>query len=209
MKDLELYIENHSTPPDSFLVELERKTYTKFLMPRMLAGHIQGKVLEMITYMLKPVKILEIGTFTGYSTICMAKSLPLNGLIYTIDCDDEKEEFVRDVFIQSGLSQKINYLIGDALQIIPNLKIQFDLIFIDGDKRQYPEYYKLAIDKLNQGGFILADNILWGGKVIYPEQSNDAYTQAVIEFNNIVHSDTRVENVILPLRDGLMLIRKK
>ncbi len=207
--DLENYILDHIDPEDELLYELNRKTHLHILRPRMLSGHLQGQILKMICRMIQPKKILEIGTFTGYSCICMAQTLPEDGFIDTIDIDDEIEPFTQSFFDKSGLAHKIKMHIGDALNIMPQLDKKYDLIFMDGDKRQYPNYYKQVYDMLNSGGYILADNILWDGKVIEPVDVNDTYTQGILEFNQMVKEDPRVEKVIFPFRDGIFIIRKK
>ncbi|WP_066628332.1 O-methyltransferase [Labilibacter marinus] len=207
--DLENYILEHISPEDELLYELNRKTHLHILRPRMLSGHLQGQILKMMCQMIQPKNILEIGTFTGYSCICMAQTLPDDGFIDTIDIDDEIEPFTQSFFDKSGLAHKIKMHIGDALDVMPKLKKKYDLIFMDGDKRQYPNYYKQVYDMLNPGGYILADNILWDGKVIEPVDPNDTYTQGILEFNQIVKNDPRVEKVIFPFRDGIFVIRKK
>ena len=207
--DLENYILEHIDPEDELLYELNRKTHLHILRPRMLSGHLQGQILKMLCLMIQPKNILEIGTFTGYSSICMAQTLSNDGFIDTIDIDDEIEPFTQSFFNKSGLAHKIKMHIGDAVEIIPKLNKKFDLVFIDGDKRQYPEYYKLVINMLNPGGYILADNILWDGKVVEPFDPNDTYTQGILEFNQMVKEDKSVEKVIFPFRDGIFVIRKK
>ncbi len=207
--ELENYIIKHIDPENEILYELNRKTHLHVLRPRMLSGHLQGEILKMICRMIQPKKILEIGTYTGYSSICMAQTLPEDGFIDTIEIDDEIQPFTQSFFDKSGYASQIKMHIGDALDIMPKLKEQYDLIFIDGDKRQYPNYYKLAYDMLNQGGYILADNILWDGKIIEPVDPNDTYTQGIMEFNQLIKEDTRVEKVIFPFRDGIFIIRKK
>jgi caffeoyl-CoA O-methyltransferase len=206
---IEKYITAHSEPESSLLAELSRETQHKVLLSRMLSGHIQGKVLEMISKMIKPHHILEIGTYTGYSAICLAQGLTENGKIHTIEINDELEAFIRKYIKKAGLDNQIELHIGNATQIIPTFNILFDLVFIDGDKRQYIDYYKLAIEKTVKGGFILADNVLWSGKVVLPLNPNDDYTAGILEFNHFVQNDPRVENVILPVRDGIMIMRKK
>ncbi len=207
--DLENYILEHIDPEDELLYELNRKTHLHILRPRMLSGHLQGQILKMLCQMIQPKNILEIGTFTGYSSICMAQTLSNDGFIDTIDIDDEIEPFTQSFFNKSGLAHKIKMHIGDAVEIIPKLNKKFDLVFMDGDKRQYPEYYKLVINMLNRGGYILADNILWDGKVVEPVDPNDTYTQGILEFNQMVKEDKSVEKVIFPFRDGIFVIRKK
>ncbi len=207
--ELEEYILDHTTKEDDLLKELSRETHIKVLRPRMLSGHLQGQLLKMISHMVRPQNILEIGTYTGYSAICLAQGLNKDGKIYTIDINDEIEEFTTKYIEKSGLSDNIEFLIGDALDIIPELDVAFDMVFIDADKRNYLDYYKLVFDKIRPGGFIIADDILWDGKVVEELDSKDAQTKGIIEFNDFVQNDERVENVIIPLRHGITLIRKK
>jgi predicted O-methyltransferase YrrM len=178
------------------------------MQPRMVSGHIQGKVLEMLSHMIKPKYILEIGTFTGYSSLCLAKGLTKDGGLHTIERNDEVAEIAERYIRKSEQASQIHLYIGDANTIIPTLPYTFDLVFIDGDKREYLSYYHTVFEKVKRGGFILADNVLWDGKIIEPVKHNDLYTKELLEFNKFVQNDSRVENVILPLRDGMMLIRK-
>lgn len=203
------YIMAHSSPADKLLQELERETYLKILRPQMVSGALQGKVLQMISSMINPEAILELGTFTGYSALCLATGLKPNGKIITIDINDELESFAQSYFDRSPLGSKIEFLIGDARQLVPGLSGPFDLVFIDADKRQYPDYYQLVFDKVKPGGFIVADDVLWYGKVQEQVQENDHYTKGLLQFNQMVQDDDRVENVIFPIRDGLMVVRKK
>lgn len=205
---LDQYILDHTSPEDDFLKELDRETHLKVLRSRMLSGHLQGQILSMISSMIKPQRILEIGTFTGYSALCLAKGLPENGQLHTIEIDDELESIARKYFRKSGMGSKIIQHIGDARQIIPSLTQQFDLVFIDADKREYCDYYHLVFDRIAVGGFLLADNILWNGKVVDPDESDDEQTRGILDFNDLVHNDKRVQNAILPVRDGIMLIQK-
>jgi len=205
---LEQYILNHTSPEDDFLKELDRETHLKVLRSRMLSGHLQGQILSMISCMVKPRYILEIGTFTGYSALCLAKGLAENGQLHTIEIDDELESIARKYFEKSGMGNKIVQHIGDARQVISSLQHTFDLVFIDADKREYCDYYKLVFDRISVGGFLLADNILWNGKVVDPNEINDEQTRGILDFNNLVHNDIRVKNAILPVRDGIMLIQK-
>lgn len=207
--ELEEYILNHTTEEDGLLKELARETHIKVLRPRMLSGHLQGQLLKMLSYMSRPKNILEIGTFTGYSAICLAKGLAKGGKLYTIDINDEIEDFTTKYLEKSGLSEKIEFLIGDAMEIIPDLDVEFDMVFIDADKRHYLDYYKLVFDKIRPGGFVIADDILWDGKVVEKVASNDAQTKGILAFNDFVQNDDRVENVVIPLRHGITLIRKK
>lgn len=207
--DLEQYILNHTTAEDPILKELDRETHLKIMRPRMLSGHLQGKFLKMICQMIQPKRVLEIGTYTGYSAISMAMGLPPQGIIHTIDINDEIEQFTRSYMERSGVNNKINFHIGEAIEIIPDIDETFDLVFIDADKRQYIDYYEAAIPKVRSGGFILADDVLWDGKVTQEANPNDRQTLGIQAFNNHVHQDSRVENIIIPIRHGLMTLRKK
>jgi predicted O-methyltransferase YrrM len=207
-RKLERYLLEHSTPEDAVLEDLYRQTHIRFINPNMVSGHIQGKLLEFISLMISPANILEIGTFTGYSAICLSKGLKPDGKLITIESNDELTSFAHSFFCRVGAETKIIQLTGRAQDIIPDLGILFDLVFIDGDKREYVEYYKLVIDKVKPGGFILADNVLWGGKVLETGTS-DSQTRGLIAFNEMIVKETIIESVIIPLRDGLMLIRKK
>jgi len=203
------YCQHHSSPEDELLQLISRETHAKVLMPRMLSGHLQGKTLEIFTKMQKPKVILEIGTYTGYSAICMARGLNPSGKIITLDINDELEEMVRGFFDKSGLASQIDYKLGNALDIIPKLDETFDMVFIDADKKNYTNYYNLVIDKVSPGGLILADNVLWSGKVLKdPSEKIDKDTKAIMEFNEMVQADPRVENVLFPIRDGIMMARK-
>ena len=205
-KDLEQYSAQHSTDESELLKQINRDTHAKVLMPRMLSGHLQGRVLSMISHMMKPKRILEIGTYTGYSALCLAEGLQADGKLITIDINEELETRVRGYIDAADLTDKVEYFIGNAAVIIPTLTGEFDLVFIDADKEQYSEYYDLVIEKVKCGGIILADNVLWSGKVI--DEKPDKDTRAILAFNKKVQADNRVENVLLPLRDGIMLIRK-
>jgi caffeoyl-CoA O-methyltransferase len=207
-RKLEKYILEHSTPEDPVLEDLFRQTYIRFINPNMVSGHIQGRFLEFISKMIRPKKILEIGTFTGYSAICLAKGLGTGGRLITIESNDELTAFAESYYEKAGLSSVIEQFTGSALEIVPQLDFVFDLVFIDGDKREYIDYYNIVFDKVKPGGFIIADNIFWGGKAL-DKNTRDPQARGIIGFNEMVRKDTRVENVILPLRDGLMLIRKK
>lgn len=206
--DLEQYILNHIDEEDELLRELERYTHLHVLRPRMLSGHIQGSLLKMLCQMIQPEKIVELGTFTGYSAICMAKGTAPETHIHTIELNDELEAIIRKFICKAGLEKRITLHIGNALDIIPKIEGPFDLVFIDGDKRQYPQYYEAVFPRLKPGGYIIADNILWGGKVAMPGMPDDAYTKGIMDFNNIVRNDARVEKTILPIRDGLSIIKK-
>ena len=211
MISLEEYIESHSTAEAALLHELERETYLRVLNPRMISGHIQGKLLEMLVRMIQPKAILEIGTFTGYSALSMAAGLPEDGVIDTCEVDDELEELIQSFFDRSEHRSKIRLHIGSALETAPALGEVYDMVFIDGDKREYTAYYNMLFDNnlVHSGSWILADNILWYGKVVETVAKGDKQTQAIIEFNDMVVTDPRVENVILPIRDGINLIRVK
>lgn len=205
---LDQYIHNHISPEDDYLYELERETKLKVLNSRMLSGRLQGQILTMISSMIRPQCILEIGTFTGYSALCLAKGLADGGKLHTIEIDDELESIAQKYFLKSGMANRIVHHIGDARQIIPSIAEPFDLVFIDADKREYCEYYRLVFDRIPVGGFLLADNILWNGKVANPEAADDAQTLGILEFNDMVQNDSRVKNVILPVRDGIMVVQK-
>ena len=204
--EIEKYIEQHSSEEEAVMKELTRETYVKVQMPNMLSGHLQGQFLEMITRLQQPKRILEIGTFTGYSGIYLAKGLSVNGLLYTIDINEELQPMVERYINKSDLFPKIKQLIGNALQIIPTIEETFDLVFIDADKANYCNYYDLVFDKVRTGGYIIADNVLWSGKVI--AETKDKDTLALDNYNKKVAADKRVETFILPLRDGLNIARK-
>jgi caffeoyl-CoA O-methyltransferase len=208
---LEKYIHDYSSSEDSLLHELDRQTHLRVLNPRMISGHIQGKLLELIVKMFRPKSVLEIGTFTGYSALCMAAGLEDGATIDTCEVDDELESLAQSFFGRSPYGDRIHLHIGSALEIAPRLGKQFDLVFMDGDKREYPAYYDMLMNGglVHSGSVILADNILWYGKVVQPVAHNDHHTQALIEFNRRVKEDERVESVILPLRDGINIIRVK
>jgi len=205
-QELQYYAEQHSSPESDLLKRIHRETHVRTLKPRMLSGHLQGRVLSMISHMIRPERVLEIGTFTGYSAVCLAEGLHPEGKLITIDINEELEDQVRRYFAEAGLSGKIDYKIGNALTIIPDLRDTFDLVFIDGDKENYDRYFELIIEKVRAGGFILADNVLWSGKVI--NSKPDKKTNAMLEFNSKIQHDPRVENVLLPLRDGIMIMRR-
>ena len=208
---LEKYIHENSSAEDTLLHELDRETHLRVINPRMISGHIQGKLLELLVKMFRPQRILEIGTFTGYSALCMAAGLEEGTTIDTCEVDDELECIAQSFFDRSPHGHKIRLHIGSALEIAPKLGGPFDMVFIDGDKREYPAYYNMLMDKglVRSGSILLADNILWYGKVVQPVAHNDLHTQALIEFNRMVVEDDRVESVILPLRDGINIIRVK
>jgi caffeoyl-CoA O-methyltransferase len=205
---LEQYIENFSSPEDPVLQDLYRQTHIRFINPNMVSGHVQGIFLELISAMIRPEYILEIGTFTGYSAICLSRGLKPGGKLITIELNDELSEFANSFFRRAGAETKITQMTGKAQDIIPSLDNMFDLVFIDGDKREYTEYYNLIIDKVKPGGFILADNVLWGGQVLENE-TNDPQARGIINFNEMIRAESTIEEVIVPIRDGMMLIRKK
>ena len=213
MDALERYVHEHSAPEEELLHELDRETNLRAVAPRMLSGHIQGRLLEMLVRMIRPRRVLEIGTFTGYSALSMAAGLEEDALLHTFEVDDELEELIRTYFDRSPHGGKIRLHIGSALELAPALGEQFDLVFIDGDKREYPDYYRMLMGDrdgrplVHAGSILLADNILWSGKVVEPLAHGDRHTRALLEFNRMVVEDPRVENVIVPLRDGLNLIR--
>ncbi len=207
-EDIELYAEKHSSPESELLSALNRETWQKIVMPRMLSGHIQGRFLSMISKLQRPERILEIGTYTGYSALCLVEGLSESGKLYTIDINDELQPIQDKYFEKSSRKESIHRLFGDALSIIPELNEEFDLVFIDADKDNYINYYNLLIDRLKPGAILLADNVLWSGKVTKPASTNDLETRILQEFNILVTRDARVENILLPIRDGLMMIRK-
>lgn len=204
---LQAYAEQHSTAESPALQQINRDTHANVLMPRMLSGHLQGRLLAMISRMVNPLLVLEIGTYTGYSAICMADGLRRGGKVITIEKNEEIEGRVRNNFKSAGVAELIDLRIGNAQDIIPTLEGPFDLVFIDADKERYCLYYDMVIDKVNSGGIILADNVLWSGKVL--DATPDKDTRAILDFNRKVNSDPRVENVLLPIRDGIMMARKR
>jgi len=207
-KKLEEYIENHTTPEDEVLYDLNRQTHLKAIKPRMLSGHVQGVFLKMISRMVRPKSVLEIGTYTGYSAICLADGIPSGGKLITIEQDIELDDFIKNYVRKAGKQSVIDVKIGNALEKVDELEGPFDLVFIDAEKKDYLTYYKKVKPKLVKGGFILADNALWDGKVIEQDAETDPETAGVVEFNQYVQGDTEVENVLLPLRDGIMMVRK-
>ena len=204
---IEKYVEAHTKWPDAVLQELERETYAKIYMPQMVSGHVQGRFLSMISKLIQPMHVLEIGTFTGYSALCLSEGLKQGGTVYTMDVNEELETMVRSFIDKAGATEKVKYLIGNAVEIIPTMNVMFDLVFIDADKENYPRYYDLVFDKVRSGGVILADNVLWSGKVV--EENQDEETKALVAFSDKVQRDERVENILLSIRDGVMMIRKK
>jgi predicted O-methyltransferase YrrM len=205
----ERYIREHSTPEDEVLAELYRQTHLYVVNPNMASGHLQGKLLEMISHMIQPSYVLEIGTYTGYSTICLARGLKPGGELHTIESNDELHEMSSRYIDLAGVADRVTQHTGRAQDIIPTLECIFDLVFIDGDKREYCEYYDLVLDRVRKGGFIIADNVLWGGKIDTEEAVKDPQGNGIEMFNEKIRSDDRVEKLILPLRDGLMIIRRK
>ena len=206
---LDDYVCAHTENEPEVLNELNRKTHLTVLRSRMLSGHFQGRLLSMLSHMIKPERILEIGTYTGYSAICLAEGLTENGKLTTIDINEELEDIAREFIQKANLESKIEYIIGDAMQIVPQLDEQFDLVFIDADKKNYCNYYHLVFDKVKPGGYILADNVLWSGKVVEDYEALDSETKIIMDYNKMVHEDPRVQEILLPIRDGLMLARKR
>ena len=206
---LEEYISSHIEPESELLRDLYRETNLRLLNPRMASGHIQGRLLKMLTTMIRPKQVLEVGTFTGYATLCMAQGLPDDGKIHTVEIDDELEDFIRKGFEKTALADKIVLHIGNALKIVPDLGIMFDMIFLDGEKREYPDYYTVLLNYLKPGGYMIADNTLWDGHVADSNYDSDPQTVAVKKFNDMVVADERVKVAMIPIRDGLSIIRKK
>ena len=206
---LDEYILAHIDAEGDYLHRLYRATHTKLLYGRMASGHLQGRLLTMIVKMVRPKTILEIGTYSGYSGLCLAEGLDEGGMLHTFEINDEQEDFTRPWFENSPYADKITFHIGDALDLVPKMDVMFDLAFIDGDKRKHVEYYGMVMERLSSGGYILADNTLWDGHVLETPPVKDAQTRGIMAFNDLVAEDKRVEKVILPLRDGLTIIRKK
>ena len=202
------YSLSKSSKEPKILNDLNRETHLKILNPRMLSGHYQGRILSLVSKIIKPKTVLEIGTYTGYSTICLSEGLDKNGSIHTIDHNEELLVIQNKYFKKAGISEKVKQYTGDATKIIKKLNLDFDLVFIDADKENYPLYFDLIIEKVKPGGVIIADNILWSGKILEKVQEEDYATKSIIEFNDKVKNDDRVETIILPIRDGLSLIRK-
>ena len=207
--ELEQYLLSHIDPEGDYLYRLWRATNIHLLHGRMASGHLQGRLLKMLVRMVRPKRILEVGTFSGYSAICMAEGLCDGGMVYTYEIDDELEDFTRPWLEGSPVADRIRFIIGDAVKEAPRLGVEFDMVFLDGDKRTYIEAYEMALKVLRPGGFILADNTLWDGHVLEKPRPSDRQTAGIEAFNDHVAADGRVEKVILPLRDGLTLIRKK
>ncbi|MEG1265402.1 MAG: O-methyltransferase [Myroides sp.] len=206
-EELENYIEKHSAAEPELLQQLNKETYQKILQPRMLSGHFQGRVLSMLSKIISPKHILELGTYTGYATLCLAEGLKSDGTIDTIDINEELEDIQQKYFNTSAFKDQIIQHIGNALDIVPTLNKKFDLVFIDADKENYINYWNLIVPMMNKGGIILSDNVLWSGKVLEEVQKNDKSTPILLEYNKIVNEDLRVETVLLPIRDGLTVSR--
>jgi caffeoyl-CoA O-methyltransferase len=207
-REIEAYSVAHTTSETEVLNDLNRQTNIQILQPRMLSGHLQGRVLSMLSHMIQPTHILEIGTYTGYSAICLAEGLKEDGKVVTIDINAELEDFALSYFEKANVLDKIDFRIGNAIDIIPTLKEKFDLVFIDADKTSYSNYFDLVIDKLPKGAYIITDNVLWSGKVVQEVEERDMETKAILEYNQKIHNDPRVENILFPIRDGLMIARK-
>jgi caffeoyl-CoA O-methyltransferase len=206
-QDLEDYIEQHSGKEPELLAALNKETYQKILLPRMLSGHFQGRVLSMLSKLIRPINILEIGTFTGYSALCLCEGMQENGILHTIDIKEELVDFQRKHFDKSPWGKQIVQHLGEATEIIPNLDVKFDLVFIDADKENYINYFDMIVPKMNKGGVILSDNVLWSGKVLEPLNPKDISTKVLLDYNNLLINDPRVETVLLPIRDGLTVSR--
>ena len=206
-QELEDYIANHSQKEPELLKALDKETYQKILLPRMLSGHFQGRVLSMLSKLISPLNILEIGTYTGYSALCLCEGMKEHGVLHTIDIKEELVDFQRKYFDKSPWGNQIKQHLGEAIAIIPTLDLKFDLVFIDADKENYIHYFELIVPKMNQGGVILSDNVLWSGKVLEPLQKNDLCTKILLEYNQLLIDDPRVETVLLPIRDGLTVSR--
>ena len=206
-QELEDYIEHHSEKEPQHLAALNKETHQKILLPRMLSGHFQGRVLSMLSKLIRPVNILEIGTYTGYSALCLCEGMQDEGQLHTIDIKEELIDFQRKHFDKSPWGKQIVQHLGEAIDIIPSLDLKFDLIFIDADKENYINYFEMIVPKMNKGGIILSDNVLWSGKVLEPLQKNDLSTKILLEYNQLLNNDPRVETVLLPIRDGLTVSR--
>ncbi|MCJ7757613.1 MAG: O-methyltransferase [Gillisia sp.] len=208
-KAIDEYAVDHTQPEPELLARLARETHQKVLQPRMLSGHYQGRLLSMISKIARPKTILELGTYTGYSALCLAEGLQKEGVLHTIDINEELKDFQKKYFDLSIFKDQIHQHLGNALKIIPNLDLKFDLVFIDADKPNYPDYFDLIINKLNPGGIILTDNVLWSGKVVEKIQEDDESTRALVKYNTLVAADRRLETIMLPIRDGLSISRLK
>lgn len=207
--EIEAYAAAHTENEPELLYELNRDTHLHVMKPRMLSGHFQGRLLSMISHMIQPKDVLEIGTYTGYSALCFAEGLAEGGHLVTIDKNEELEDRTRSFFERSDYGNQIKFLVGDAMELIPNLKREFDLVFIDADKGNYINYYNLVFDKVRPGGYILIDNVLWSSKVLEAVKPGDIDTEVLVRMNQLIHDDPRVQEILLPIRDGLMLVRKK
>ena len=206
---LDEYVCAHTENEPAVLADLNRRTHVSILQPRMLSGHYQGRLLSMLSHMIQPKRVLEIGTYTGYSALCFAEGLQEGGKVITVDVNEELEEFVQSYIEKANCSDKVEYIIGDAMEIVAQLDEQFDLVFIDADKKNYCNYYNLVFNKVKSGGYIIADNVLWSGKVLEDYDSLDRETKILMDYNKMVHQDERVQEILLPIRDGLMIARKK
>lgn len=205
---MEEYILGHIDPEGEYLYNLYRDTNLKLLRPRMASGHLQGRILKMFVRMARPRTILEVGTYSGYSAICLAEGLEPGGMVHTFEINEEQEDFTRPRLEQSPVADRIRFYIGDVLELLPSMDICFEMAFIDGDKRKYIEYYELTLSKLRKGGILIADNTLWDGHIVDPEYDKDAQTLGIRAFNDYVAADPRVETIIFPLRDGLSVLYK-
>ena len=209
-KDINEYVEAHTSPETALLKKLDRETNANVMMPRMISGHFQGRFLSFFMKCLKPKNVLEIGTFTGYSGLCLAEGLAEGGKLFTLDVNEELEDMVRRYIAEAGIEDKVEYLLGNALDIIPTLDVEFDAVFIDADKKNYSQYYDLIFDKIRPGGGIMADNVLWRGKIVPSGRKKlDSKTKELLDFNAKVQADPRVENILMPIRDGIMMALKK
>lgn len=206
-EELEHYVEQHCSPESDLLQRLNKETYQKVLQPRMLSGHFQGRVLSMLSKLIRPEKVLELGTYTGYASLCLAEGLSPSGELHTIDIKEELVNFQRKYFDASGYGKQIFQHVGPALEIIPTLDGPFDLVFMDADKENYISYFHLILPKMKPGGIILSDNVLWSGKVVEPLQPNDKSTQVLLEYNQLLATHPKLETVLLPIRDGLTVSR--
>lgn len=206
---LDNYVCAHTENEPALLADLNRRTHVSILQPRMLSGHYQGRLLSMLAHMIQPKRVLEIGTYTGYSALCFAEGLQAGGKVTTIDVNEELEEFVRSYIEKANCTDKVEYIVGDAMEVLAKMDEQFDLVFIDADKRNYCNYYELVFDKVKPGGYIIADNVLWSGKVLEDYDSLDRETKILMDYNKMIHEDERVQEILLPIRDGLMIARKK
>ena len=206
-EDINQYVEQHSQQEPELLQKLQRETFQKILQPRMLSGHFQGRVLSMLAKLIRPKSILEIGTYTGYSALCLAEGMQTEGNLYTIDKNEELEDFQRKYFDLSPWGKQIHQYVGNALEIIPQIDVEFDLVFIDADKQNYPNYFDIILPKIKSGGVILSDNVLWSGKIVESVKKGDSDTEALLLYNKKINEDPRVETVLLPIRDGLTVTR--